>query len=241
MTQELTADVYELSHDLDRFETLDWEYDLEISQTLLENVFFNNEIRRIEPLDLPNPIVCEAEVTSLQYIDYPSTNFYLNGVMSKRMLEVLQSVKPFACRTYPIVGEDFITNPKRDLAVNTDFVAVQLTEYADVFDYENSTYSRGRYAEPEYDEVTGEEKWFVSKIKKLVLKKPKEGYPPIFRIREYRVALYISNEARQALKKAKITGVEYLSLQGHFSNDIDFPVKFPDWDTREAEWRAKTR
>ena len=57
MTQELTADVYETAHELNRFETQDWEYDLEISQTLLEEVFFKNKIWTTEPLELPNPII----------------------------------------------------------------------------------------------------------------------------------------------------------------------------------------
>jgi hypothetical protein len=245
MSQQLIADVYELETDLERFEMQDWEYDLEVSQDDLENIFFKNLIRYCESLELPNPIICEVEPGFIQYVDYAHTNFYTSGVMSKRMLEVLQSVKPFECRVYPIRAEDFITFPLRHLAPNNDFVAVQLTDYLDAFDYENSVYTKDTFVPPEFDKATGDEKWFVGDIKHLVLKKPIEGYPPIFRIRENRVPLYISNEARQVLKQAKITGVEYLSINGYknneISSEIDVPLIMPDWDTREAEWRDKMK
>jgi hypothetical protein len=244
MSQHLISDVYKLWNDLSRFEMEDWEYDLEVSQDCLENVFFKNRIYEIDPLSLPNPIICEAEPGFIQYVDYAHTNFYTNGVMSKRMLEVLQSVKPFDCRVYPIQAEDFVTLPARHLVPNNDFVAVQLTTYLDVFDYETSVYTKGTYVPPEYDEVTGAEKWFPTKIQKLVLTKPKEGYPPIFRI-DQDTSLYISDEARQALKKARITGIEYVSINGYrhgeISSEIDIQLEMPDWDTREAEWQRKTR
>ena len=244
MSKNLTTDFYEISKDINRLLPQDFRYDLEVSQDVLESIFFDNAIYEIEPLNLPNPIICEAEPGFIQYVDYAHTNFFTSGVMTKRMLKVLQSVKPFDCRVYPIKAVDFVTFPIRNLAPNNDFVAVQLTEYLDVFDYENSVYEKYIY----FDEITGEEKSYP--IEKMVLKKPKEGYPPIFRIKEKGVLLYISDEARQALKKANITGVEYFSSDGYrytdgynyeeFTSEIDVPLIMPDWDTREKEWRAKT-
>jgi hypothetical protein len=245
MSQIYYGDVYELDTDLSRFEMQDFEYDLEVSQEVLENIFWKSQIDEIKLLNLPNPIICEAEPGFIQYVDYAHTNFYLDGVMSKRMLEVLQSVKPFECRVYPIEAVDFVTFPVRNLAPNNDFVAVQMTEYLDIFDYESSVYTKHKYTVPRYNKDTGEEEWFVSDIKHLVLKKPIEGYPPIFRIDENPVTLYISDEARQALKSAKITGVSYVDINGYANIDtnidIDVPLIMPDWDTREAEWRDKMK
>jgi hypothetical protein len=245
MSQKLIAEVYEINNDFARFEMQDWDYDLEVSQEILENIFFKNKIYRTDPLNLPNPIICEAEPGFIQYVDYAHTNFYLDGVMTKRMLEVLQSVKPFNCKIYPIRAEDFITSPLRNLAPNNDFVAVQLTEYLDAFDYENSIYKKEPYPIPGYNRLIPNQEWSISDIERLALKKPKEGYSPIFRIWENPIPIYISDEARQALKKAKITGVKYVSINGfkpkEISSEIDVPLIMPEWDVREGEWREKMR
>jgi len=54
------------------------------------------------------------------------------------------------------------------------------------------------------------------------------GLPPIFSVSESPATLFISHEARLALKKAKITGVEYELLKGirygEISTEIDTPV-----------------
>lgn len=125
---------------------------------------------------------------------------------------------------------------------NTDFVAVQLPEYTDVFDYEKSVYKKSTYAVPEYDE-NGQEKWFVSDIKEYVFRISERGLPPIFRIKEdHGNRLFISHEARLALKEAKITGVRYISLQGYrygeISSEIDVPFTLPS--EQERIKKAKT-
>ena len=165
--------------------------------------------------------------------------------MSKRMLEALSAVKPFAYRTYQVEVTDWELNLPREFEVpkNYDYVLVQLTEYTDVFDYEKSVYTKQPFKTPGYDR-NGREEWFVSNVKEFAFRTPKDGFPPIFRIKESPVSLFISGEARQALKEAKISGIEYESLSGlaygETRTETDIIVDFPkNFDDRELTLREK--
>jgi hypothetical protein len=234
MTQQLKADVYELSQDIDHLEGKDVKYDIEVevdesNESQVDHIL---SIRpyELEVLDIPNPLRCWAEMSRTIYIDYPYCD-YLNGsIMSKRMLNVLLSVKPFAHRVYAIELIDWELTPPRGFIVpnNFDYVLVQLTEYTNVFDYENSIYEKETYAIPEYDE-NGQEKWFVGIVKEFAFHTPKDGFPPIFRVEESSVSLFVSDEARQALKEAKITGIEYEAITGYGDgHEVDVPIDYPN-------------
>lgn len=229
MSQLLRDVAYQLNYNLDRFNRLDWNEDI-----YLENLEADyGEIYKTEPLNIPNSLVYLGGLVFLQYIDYPYP-LQDYGVMSKRMLEVLLSVKPFPHQILPVVIKDWVeqSGDVANIPDNDDFVGVQLTEYVNVFDYKHSVYTKQTYTEPRYNEITREEEWFVTDVEEFRFLMPQEGLPPIFRIKESPVDLFISDEARQALKKAGITGTRYVSLRGYrhgqISDETDVPVYVPN-------------
>ncbi len=157
-------------------------------------------------LNLPEPVEFDAQTDVLGSIDYLLSDVDWT-IMSKRILGVLLSVREFPHQVIPLVmhetpvlsdevemeGRPYIRTGK----VNHDYVAVQLLELLDVFDYENSIYERH----------------FVSggptNITKMVLQEPKDGFPPLFRITARRNRLYVSAEGKTALEAANIRGVRF--------------------------------
>jgi hypothetical protein len=151
---------------------------------------------RLEPIETVEPILLRGVDSVIQTTDYPYTMPKL-PIMSKRMLDVLLAVKDFAHRVIPVLIASF-EELNREYH---QFVAVQLLEHSDVFDWVNSVY--------ELDEdFPGE----IGEIEKLVLREPVEGLPPIFRIKGDETLLYVSAKARAALEQAEIKGVKFLEL-----------------------------
>lgn len=201
---------YKLSKNLDRVEEYSsrWEdkgaADALLIGELTEQKNLDFVFTDPERIDSVNEIRMEGLLSDFGGIDYILTrpNF---PVMSKRMLSVLESVKDFPHQVIPVVIEDmemaFFGSLDRSGKVNTDYVAVQLLEQLDIFDREKSVYS------PSSISLSG-----VGRIRKLVLKVPEEGLPPIFRIIENSTHLYVSPEAKTALEAAGITGVRFVDI-----------------------------
>jgi hypothetical protein len=126
-------------------------------------------------------------------------------IMSKRMLEVLLSVREFPHQVVPIVMLDAFT--PLEFEENHDYVAVQLLEHQDVFDWGKSIYERN----PELPNCIES-----SSLEKLVLRNPSGGFPPLFRIgtAPLQTKLYVSAEGRTALEVAGIRGVNFVQLRG---------------------------
>ncbi len=168
-----------------------------------------------QPLNLPEPVEFDAQTDVLGSIDY-FTTVPTWPVMSRRMLDVLLSVREFPHQVVPLLmhetpvlseevemeGRPYIRTGK----VNHDYVAVQLLELLDVFDWENSVYE----LDPDFP---GELDGFPEKI---VLKEPEDGFPPLFRIKPLETLLYVSAEGRAALEAAKIRGVRFPRLRGSY-------------------------
>jgi len=151
----------------------------------------------------------EANFRTLGVIDYPYNDVSW-PIMSKKMLDTLLAVGTFPHRVIPVIMiDDTVMTPDRyDEAgnpkpgVGTDrFVAIQLLEELDVFDWEQSVYERHERF-PEY----------VTFVEKLALKTRPGGFPPLFYIAHYPARLFVSAEARLALEKAGIQGLEFVSL-----------------------------
>ncbi len=169
-----------------------------------------------QPLSLPESVEFDAQTDVLGSIDYLYPNVAW-PVMSKRMLDVLLSVREFPYQVIPLVlheipvlgeevemeGGPFIRTGR----VNHDYVAVQLLELLDVFDWENSVYEF-------HLRVPGRVK--PNSIKKLVLIEPEKGYPPLFRMSVGRTLLYVSAGARDALEAADIQGLRFVELRGSY-------------------------
>jgi hypothetical protein len=203
---------YELSWEVSHYEDyqLDWDYDLEIQPFPGQD---KTELDETNFFPIPESIVFKGALSLTRHIDYPDPN---NGwpVMSRRMHETLTAVGQFPHRAIPvsIVDSDAwhlqrcldaFGRGRTDL-VSSNYLAVQLTEFADVFDWEKSKYTP-------HERLPG----IVQRVDEYVFKVPPGGLPPLFRIACDRTILFISAEARAALKAAGIVGPRYISLRGY--------------------------
>jgi hypothetical protein len=148
----------------------------------------------------------------LQEIDYPCCEDGIGWpIMSKRMLEVLLSVRDFPHQTIAIDIKDAtqVADVERGIGLkdsgihNHNFVIVQLLEQLDIFDWEQSVYEPSKISS-----------YGVGKVKKMVLKEPETGFPPLFRVTTDATKLYVSAAARAALEAAGIGGVKFSNLAG---------------------------
>jgi hypothetical protein len=66
----------------------------------------------------------------------------------------------------------------------------------------------------------------ITRIEKHVLIEPPDGYPPIFRIKEYLGNVFVTEELRQAWKEAGVRGPVYRPLHNTWlTYEMDFPVE----------------
>lgn len=159
--------------------------------------------------ELPKQIFFEADFRVTRQSDYPFNNVNW-PLMSRRMLEVLLSIGDFQHRAIPVrLVDETVPLPKRRSAngqfraeiVDDSFVAVQLKEHLDVFDWEHSEY--------EPDTLFPDE---VGIIKKLVLKKSNKDFPPLFRLAVKSDYLFVSAAAKQRLEQEKMHGMVFWTL-----------------------------
>jgi hypothetical protein len=145
--------------------------------------------------------------SSLSDTDYPYCDVGW-PIMSKRMLSTLLSVKEFPYRTWDLPFVGFPDNAPAGLLEkglsggvrhDNEFVVVQLLEHLDIFDWENSVY--------EMDPMFSDE---IDRIRKLALHVPKEGLPPIFRLKVAPIVWYVSPEGRDALEAANVKGIRFV-------------------------------
>jgi hypothetical protein len=143
--------------------------------------------------------------------DYPYIrDTRLWPIVSKRMLNVLLSLGSFSYQAIPITfkyvdnfSSDEEEREKVSLIRNHDFVVLQLLEYLDALDMEKSDYTKTPYeSNPKAERIN---------IRKMVLKEPIGGFPPVFRVKENEIPLYVSAAAKEALEKAGIKGLDFSS------------------------------
>jgi hypothetical protein len=180
---------------------------------LLNFAEFNNKVERlinIESYNLPDPLIFRADFRFLSQTDYPPQ--ILNWpIMSRRMYYTLLAVKDFPHRAIPLIMESTkldVSQPTYRTIDSENFVAIQFLEHANYFDYERSIYN----LEEQYPE-------------RYILNKPPEEFPPLFRLSVNPGAIFISAEAREALKKAGIVGTAYFpASQVGLPQEIDLPI-----------------
>jgi hypothetical protein len=203
--QNITSRFYELDWDIKHL-TGDLEYDAWLKNSSgwqdISNVLHNRR-----NLVLPEPIEYESIEKMLVNTDYPY-NKNRFPIMSRRMLSVLTSVGSFSYQEIPAVMIDttaVYSEEERGYVrtgiKNNNFSLVRIPEYLDIFDWENSVYKLDPDLPGRIKTLTG---------KKIVLKEPKEGFPPLFRVSAMPYALLVSAETRTALETAGIRGVEFL-------------------------------
>ncbi len=189
-----------------------------------------NGFYEITPYDLPDPVAFEADFEALIRNDYPTNNVYW-PVMSRRMYYTLLAVGDFPHRVVPIAmaddtsfifesGQRFFNDgtPNAEVTNFDNFVAVQLLEHSDYFDFEHSEYEPN----PKFPE-------WVRSVERFVLNEPSGGFPPLFRLAAYSEELFISAEAREALREAGIRGTAYYRLDDQLHSEVDIPVQIPTY------------
>jgi hypothetical protein len=198
---------YKLKHDAVHIEDTSREYDACVVEWP-EFREYSLKFKNLRDFDFPNHgVEFHGYESSLSDTDYPYANVSW-PIMSKRMLNILLAVRDFPHRTWDVPFVGFADNAPEGLLREglrggvrheDEFVAVQLLEHLDIFDWENSVY--------EMDSMFPEE---VDRIRRLVLKVPEEGLPPIFRLKVAPVLLYVSPEERAALEGANIKGIRFV-------------------------------
>jgi hypothetical protein len=163
----------------------------------------------VRTIEVPSRIYFEANFAALGQTDFPVNNVTW-PLMSRRMADALLAVGRFPHRLVPVVMlDDTVPSDKRFDAsgeplpgvANFDYVVLQVLEHLDAFDWERSEYRPHR-------RLPGR----VAEVNKLVLKEPPGGFPPVFRLAVKSSYLFVSATAKQALDKAGITGLDYLTL-----------------------------
>ena len=202
---------YELGKNLDRAEDYPPEWieewgtvDVKLIGEFANNENFDRLFYKPETINSFSEITMEGLMSDFEEIDYLHTEPRL-PVMSKRMLSVLKSVKNFSHQTIQVAIEDMemakgsLTEPSGK--INSNYVALQLLEQLDILDRDKSVYDTESDNSDE-----------IESIDELVLKVPEEGLPPIFRITDDPVSLYISPEAKTALEEAGVTGIRFVPI-----------------------------
>jgi hypothetical protein len=226
--------VYELEHDLDRFEGLNsalatdgyLEHEFEGYNKICSALFHCASITiggteaTIEGVRLPDNdwrfirAVVPENITfvGLTPTDYP----YIDQVndwpiMSKRMVEAILSVGDVSHQIVPLIFKDEEEVERADVVgdiiptLNRDYVLFQTLELLDVFDKERSIYT------PEPCDLWPGVVYLVN-IREVVLKEPESGFPSIFRVKGDPIPLYVSAKAKDALEKAGIQGLRFSAM-----------------------------
>ncbi len=170
-----------------------------------------------EPVELPNPVEFQGLLSTVRQTDFPVIE---EGwpVMSKRMVEVLESVGSFPHRVISVrildgdIGRSLAEGDRRfDEQGNfkpefytDDYVLLQLTDHLDAMDLERSVYSRYH---PKANMVSG--------LRKPVFKDIGREYPPIFRPLHSPTDLFITKKAKQALEESGIQGFRLVDYEGY--------------------------
>jgi hypothetical protein len=172
-------------------------------------------IELAEPYEVPEPVDWVGFLDKrLHQTDYLYNDLSW-PLISKRMLYVLRSVGDFPHKIITTRIYDFgFQNQGRDRFLdhqiplkgefNEDYVGLQLLEYIDGIDYEQSEF-RPRLKPNRLPQITN-----------LVLKVPVNGFPPIFRLNraDQRSTLFVSSTAKEALEEAGIKGLRFSPREG---------------------------
>jgi hypothetical protein len=169
-----------------------------------------DQLLTVKKVDRPGPIQMVANFSALSELDFPIVNSSIE-VMSKKMTDVLESVGEIKWNLLPaiLLDDTFLENPLDkngnplpEVKVLNGFYVVQLLERPKVFDFDRSDY-KVLESNPDYPGI----------IKKMVLRQPEGGFPPIFRMVEKRSLIFVSQPAKEALEKNNIKGCLFQEVE----------------------------
>ena len=143
--------------------------------------------------------------------DYPVVEDDIE-VFSKKMLNTIERVGELNVRKFPItlIDDTYIVDNRfdadgqirQDVPTISYFYIIQILTFLKVFDYDNSEYKVLR-SNPNMPGI----------IKKLVLKEPQGGFPPLFRIFEKPSSVFVSQKAKEALEANNIKGCVFEEVE----------------------------
>lgn len=208
-SQNKTQQAYELGRNLDRFEEFaedEHKFDAEVIEPKRYGRKINSYFRKPKAISEFERIEMEGILDFIKGTDYLYTRPKL-PIMSRRMLYIINSVGTFPHQVISVSIKDnessiYDINKPSGKYNRHEYVAVQVLEESDFFDYEKSDYTPSRYPDSR----------IISHVREMVLREPKDGFPPLFRIPERPGVLYVSPQARAALEEANITGIHFIDL-----------------------------
>lgn len=195
--------------------TLDWDYNYSgdsgrdaFHLPFEKDKEFAADMISTREILVPDVIYLQANYKIISALDFPLTSLS-SPIMSDRMLNLINSIQHVNQRHIPVkmIDDTFMGKLFDDegqllsyVPVNEGFKALQIMEYTDAFDYENSVY--------EDDFILP-----VGFIHKLVLKTPQNGFPPIFRIKQCASKIFISQQAYTLLHKNEVKGCVFENVE----------------------------
>jgi hypothetical protein len=224
---EFQDSAYLMEHDHNRFKHVERGEGYDLQAFSFDGVMQIRRVIQAKTLDLPVPTFF-YQYECKNYLNKLDSLYALEGcpIFSQRMIDILLSVSEFAYKKYPIavLKEQGDFNPYediekfKDLSLRSDLFIFQTLEHLDIFDWEKSNYEQDEYEK---------EQNIPGYIRGFVLKTPEGGFPPLFRLPFKTSKLFVSREAREALKKEKAKGISFTSLLIPMGNsEIDVPVDF---------------
>jgi hypothetical protein len=205
-----------------------------------------DQVRRTDEnkvLNLPNPTMFYQHKCP-EYLNELDNVKALEGcpIFSQKIIDVLLSIRDFKHRVYPIavLKERGNLEPYKDiekfkkLSLRDDLYIFQTMEFLDIFDWQKSSYEQDDY-DIELNVPTY--------IRQFVLKEPDGGFPPLFRLLPLQsMEIFISKEAREALKVSGTKGLSFASLLFPMrDSEVDVPINEirTTESSREAEKHQK--
>jgi hypothetical protein len=221
---EFQDQVYLLENNLNRFRNVERGEGYDLEAFSFEEVMQVRYSVQSKILNLPDPTFFYRN-KGKDFLYRLDSLAALEGcpIFSQKMIDVLLSVRKFNYKKYPIaVLDDRDLNPYEDihkykeLSLRNDLFIFQTLEFLDLFDWEKS-----KYTQEDFDKDMN----IPTYIREFVLKTPKSGFPPLFRLPFKSTNLFISREAREALRRAGITGTAFTLLSRPRGNsEIDVPI-----------------
>ena len=193
--------LYKLLHEYEHL--IDMDFDAS-SEPFIGIDTIGYDMMNTESFNMPKEIYLRANFNVIpNNTDYPITDLTF-PIISKKMIDILLSVKKINIKYFQTIMiddtflDDYLDeNGKlnQNIPLNTSFFAIQFLQVEDVFDYSTSIFKPMR-SNPE----------LLGIIKKMVLKEPENGFPPLFKIKESLPNIFVSQEAKEALEEQNIKG-----------------------------------
>jgi hypothetical protein len=200
--------VYKLLHEYEHLVDMDFDA---TSEPFENKDTIGYDMMNIIPFDMPNKIYLRANFNVVpNNTDYPITDLTF-PIFSKNVLDLLNRIQKIEIASFPTImiddkfSDDYLDQNRdvhSELNLDASFFAIQFLELSNVFDYTNSLFKPMR-SNPELPGI----------IKKLVLKEPENGFPPLFKIEESLSSIFVSQEAKEALELHSIKGCIFEEIE----------------------------